>query len=111
MEWPYFLGGLLVAGILLWLLGRSVDADDAAFRANGLKAQGLVVKNVLELSDASTFRPLVRFTTQKGEVILAEDTQGVAFAVPRFAAGSTVNLIYNPHDPHDFRIVSPGAMR
>ena len=110
MEWLFFLVGITAIGALLLLIGKGVDFTDKEFRKNGVQTQGLVVKNIFHLGRLSHFRPVVRFESQDGKVIEAEDTHGVAYAIPRFSKGATINLIYIKSNPEDFRITSRGIM-
>lgn len=108
MDPLYFFLLLLAGAALLVVVGKSKDAEDAEFRLTAIRTQGVVVENQICWSESTVVRPVVRFTTEQGEVVQALDEHGMALAVPRFAQGQSVVLLYNKYSPTDFRILSSG---
>ncbi|MGI4886142.1 MAG: hypothetical protein ACRYFR_14390 [Janthinobacterium lividum] len=104
----YFLIALLFGAIILVVLGKAKDKEMEWFKQNGVRVQGTVVKNTFFWGRVSVVRSVVRFTTEHGEIIEALDENGAAMAIPKFAIGQKVFLIYDKSNPHNFRIITNG---
>ena len=108
MEPLHFLLILPAIAVLLILIGKAKDTDDKLFRQNGIQTQGIIVENKLCWGQITVIRPIVKFTTQQGEVIQAMDENGLALAIPRFIKGQNIVLIYSKANPRNFRIMTSG---
>ncbi|GGG40681.1 DUF3592 domain-containing protein [Hymenobacter glacieicola] len=76
---------------------------------NGVRVQGVVVRNKIKWGQNTTVRPIVRFTTHEGQTIEAELLHGVSFAIPRYPEGATVTVVYNRDNPYEYDVT--GASR
>lgn len=97
-------GVVLLVGLTLWLSKRRADQ----LRATGVWTRGEVISHRIHAGRTTVLRPVVRFETKTGKVIEAEDTNGVAYAIPRFSQGTMVRLVYEETNPHNFQIESQG---
>ena len=104
-----FAGMLALIALALVFFGKIKDWDEAQYRKHGVQAHGIVLRNQLCWGRNSVMRPLVRFTTQQGNIIEALDKNGLALAIPRFSEGEKILLVYQKSNPHDFRIISQGS--
>lgn len=102
---------MLAGAGVLYLISYFAQLDQEWWRKNGVRARGVIVRNNFHLGRISVSRPLVRFTTQEGVVIEAEDTKGMAMAIPRFSSGKMIWVAYNRANPYDFVILSSGDIR
>jgi hypothetical protein len=99
---------MLVGAGVLFLISYFAQVDQEWWRKNGVRTRGVIVRNNFHLGRISVSRPVVQFTTQEGIVIEAEDTKGVAMAIPRFSVGEVIWVAYNRANPHEFMILSSG---
>lgn len=73
------------------------------FLAGAITAQGTVIDLVSSRSsNSTTYAPVVRFVTDKGEKI--EFTSGTSSNPPSYSQGENVEVLYQPGKPHDARI-------
>jgi hypothetical protein len=93
MDPLYFFVALLIGAVLLVLLSKAKDMEMEWFRKNGIQTQGTVVKNTFCWGRISVTRPVVRFTTEHGEIIESMGEKGLALAVLRFSVGQKIILI------------------
>ena len=98
---PLFVSTVFLASYLNYLQKEKL-------RATGERVRGVITANKFHLSRVSVFRPVVRFTTQAGVVVEAEDTKGTAFAIPRYSVGTLVWVAYEKANPYDFMLLTPG---
>jgi hypothetical protein len=89
----------LVIGILLYLRTRR-------FLGSAVSVQGLVTGMVEAQGSegGTTYKPVVEFTTVDGQAVTFTDLVGSS--PPRYAAGTTVKVMYPPGDPQAARIPS-----
>lgn len=99
---------MLAGAGVLYLISYFAQLDQEWWHKNGVRARGVIVRNNFHLGRISVSRPVVQFTTQEGIAIEAEDTKGVAMAIPRFSVGKAVWVAYNRDNPRDFVILSSG---
>jgi hypothetical protein len=97
---------MLVGAGVLFLISYFAQVDQEWWRKNGVRTRGVIVRNNFHLGRISVSRPVVQFTTQEGVVIEAEDTKGMALAIPRFSVGEVIWVSYNRANPHDFIVLS-----
>lgn len=93
---------LMAAALVITYLGAK--KHHARMQTHGVRVQGVVVRNKIQWGRVTTVRPIVRFTTQKGETVEALSVHGVAFAVPRYPKGVTVTVVYDKDNPTVFDI-------
>jgi hypothetical protein len=67
--------GMLAGAGLLFIISYFAQANQEWWRKNGVRTRGVVMHNTFHLGRISVARPVVRFTTQEGMVIEAEDTK------------------------------------
>jgi hypothetical protein len=107
---PFYFPLILIAIVtLLVMFSKAIDFENEKFRQNAIQTQGLIVENKTCWGRIVVVRPVVRFTTQQGEVVQALDENGLALAIPRFTEGQNIVLLYNKENPRDFRIVTSGT--
>ncbi len=98
------IGIAMLAGALYWVQNIRTFVDQAS------TAQGTVVDWVQSRSSSSssssgsssTWAPVVRFVTAKGEKI--EFTSGVSSSPPSYSKGESVEVLYDPGAPRAARI-------
>jgi hypothetical protein len=93
------IGIAMLAGALFWV------QNIRSFLAQASTAQGTVVELVQSRSrssNSSTYAPVVRFVTAKGEKI--EFTSGAGSNPPSYSQGESVEVLYEPGAPRDARI-------
>lgn len=91
------IGIAMIAGALYWV------QNTRAYLAQAGSAQGTVVDLVRSSSSSSsTYAPVVRFVTAKGEKI--EFTSGTGSNPPSYSQGESVEVLYQPGAPRDARI-------
>lgn len=99
------IGGVLTAG------GVTAARANARFRRRAERAQGTIVELQLGASPGDTvvaggsgplYYPVVAFTTGEGRPIRARSAFGANPAPGR--VGDTVTVLYDPRDPHSFRL-------
>ena len=66
------------------------------------------MRNNFHWGRISVSRSVVQFTTQEGVLVEAEDTKGMAMAIPRFSVGRVVWVAYKRENPYDFVVLSFG---
>ncbi|QNE40416.1 DUF3592 domain-containing protein [Hymenobacter sp. NBH84] len=94
-----------VAAMMAFALYNAKKRDDR-LQTNGVRARGVVVRNKIKWGRTIVVRPIIRFETREGRTIEALYEHGVALAVPRYPEGSTVAVLYDPVNPHDFSIIA-----
>ncbi|UYZ60178.1 DUF3592 domain-containing protein [Hymenobacter latericus] len=104
------LGGIAVTfGLAVQTIYDSINTQ--TFQVDGIPAQATLVKWRLQKREASPYKirfelmPLLRFTTEYGEVIegYTETQMSPLFDRP----GKRVNVMYSPSNPFDFNIYDP----
>ena len=90
--------------LLVGLYGAKKRHD--RLQVNGLRTQGVVVRNKIRWGKTIVVQPVVSFTTHDGRVIETLYEHGVALAVPRYPKGATVTILYDKMNPHDFDIIA-----
>ncbi|RTQ45647.1 DUF3592 domain-containing protein [Hymenobacter gummosus] len=91
--------GVIIVGVIK-AFQREID-----LKATGIRTTGTVVRNKICWGRTTVVRPVVRFQTQSGQTVERLEEYGVALLIPRYKAGESVQIIYNPADPSDFTIV------
>ncbi|MBD2715248.1 DUF3592 domain-containing protein [Microvirga sp. STR05] len=97
---------LVMFGVALTVWYITAKRRRDRLQMHGVRVPGVVVRNELCWGETTVMRPVVRFTTQSGQTIETLDKNGTAFAVPRYAAGATVTIVYNKHNPYEFDILN-----
>lgn len=108
---PIFFGivGIVLLGVSAWLTVRSMD-----FTANGLRAEGTVIRLQSEYSRDSEGRgrymyyPIIQFGTEAGEDVEFRGSMGSSS--PSYRRGERVTVLYRPQAPQDARIDSFGGL-
>ena len=111
MEW--YIVGLCLLLFFAALIYAAVNGEEEfqRWRERGVKTQGVVVRNEFQPGDiASCVRPVVRFSTQQGEVIEAMDRKSAAAFIPSYAVGTTVTLLYEPTNPYECEVLGAGRI-
>ena len=115
--WMIFAVAFLGARVLLWSLvavGSALCAGAAFFAAQawlfyrrGARTRGTVI-DVFSMSGRTTGRyPLVEFPLDDGRTVRFEDT---AAKHPRWKAGQSVEVLYDPADTADAFALYPGRL-
>jgi len=104
----FFIGVALFIVTKLIIGARNKMLRVDALQRNGIRTQGIVLKNRLMLGRISVVRPVIQFTTLAGAVIEATDVNGTAMIIPKFAKGQRVTLFYQEDNPSNFTITSNG---
>ena len=90
-------GAAMLVGASLWYLNTT------RFLATAESAQGTVVDLKPSISgDSTTYRPVVRFTSRKGEPV--DFTSSVGSNPPSYSRGDKVEVVYQPGSPQQARI-------
>ncbi|WP_324679002.1 DUF3592 domain-containing protein [Hymenobacter sp. GOD-10R] len=105
MSWDFIIIGFMAVATLVFALYRE-ETRTSQLKEHGIKTKGIVLKNKFHLSRASVFRPIVQFKTEQGQIIEAEDMNGIAIAIPRFSKGEEIILLYEEANPRNFTILS-----
>ena len=80
-----------------------VYQNTASFIASAAKTEGTVVDLQLSRSsDSTTYRPVVRFATARGQTI--EFVSSTGSNPPSYTRGERVEVLYHPDNPHHARI-------
>lgn len=94
---------VFVAGVfIIVLFNRSRRNEN--LQATGSRTTGTLVRNQICWGRIIVVRPVIRFQTHAGQTVELLEKNGMALAIPRYSAGQSVQVIYNPTDPTDFRI-------
>jgi hypothetical protein len=92
-----------IAGVLTVLyVGAKQRYDN--IQADGVRVQGVVIRNKTNWGQITTVQPIIRFVTRDGQTIEAEYWIGEGFA--RYPEGVTVTIMYNQQNPYAFDIVN-----
>ncbi|PKM31283.1 MAG: DUF3592 domain-containing protein [Gammaproteobacteria bacterium HGW-Gammaproteobacteria-11] len=95
--------GFTLLGIALLLGAFFLYQNTQSFLADAATAEGVVTALTPSRStDSVTYRPVVRFATQDGEVI--EFTSTAGSNPPSYATGEQVEVLYSPANPNSARI-------
>jgi hypothetical protein len=97
-------GGVFpLVGVILLVISISIYFSNASAREASVLTTGTVV-GMQESYDpeGSWYAPIVRFTTTKGEVV--EFTSSTKSRPASYGPGDTVEVIYQPDDPHGAQI-------
>ena len=86
----HFLLIIPAVAVLLILIGKAKALDNKLFGQNGIQTQGIIVEKKLCWGRIMVIRPIIKFTTQQGEVIQAMDENGLALAVPGLLKDKTL---------------------
>lgn len=93
---------------VLWSTLRTLGAGptSARLRRDGARATGVVVDNALVSTPQRRvlFSPVVQFRAPSGEQVHCAAQQASARSWPR---GATVEIVYDPADPHRFVLAGP----
>lgn len=99
-----FVFGAMTVIAVFALIGAKQHHD--RMQTNGVRVQGVIVRNKIKWGRNTTVRPIVKFVTVEGQTIEAESEYGVAFAIPRYPKGAMVTVLYNRDNPLEFDIVA-----
>lgn len=92
--------GLVLLGIAYWQFQRTMQLLN-----NGQRAKARVLELVAtRSSDGTSYRPLFEFVTKANEVKQFE--YDVSSSPPSWKVGEEADVIYNPNQPQQARLVS-----
>jgi hypothetical protein len=92
-----------VIGIAMLLGAFFLYRSTSSFLATAITAPGTVTELVAVRSDDSTtYKPVVQFTTAKGEAI--EFASSTSSSPPSYRVGESVQVLYRENDPRDAKI-------
>lgn len=91
--------GFILAALALFFWFRT-----RAFLDNAQKAQGTVIRMVYSPNSegGGGYSPVYTFRTMSGQVI--EKTDSMSSNPPQFKEGQTIDVLYDPDNPHKARI-------
>ena len=87
-------------GFIFFVVGIHILRKEIALRKNGVRATGVIVDVIREISkDGTLFRPVVQFTTHEGQKIVWRCSwRGTHWKNSR---GEQMRIIYNPQNPQE----------
>jgi len=102
--WPFLLIPLLAVAPFL-LIGLSQACQVVRQERNWISAPGTVVDNiVVARATGASYSPVVDFRTMEG--VTARFTDSTGIIPPEYEVGTKVQVLYDPNDAHNARIVS-----
>ncbi|UYZ60754.1 DUF3592 domain-containing protein [Hymenobacter latericus] len=105
MNWQVVVPIIAFLALFIWAVVRG-EQHSRRLREAGARTKGVIIGNKLDIGRISVIRPIVRFETNTGKIVEAEDKNGVATLVPAYRKGAVVNVVYNEANPLDFEILS-----
>jgi hypothetical protein len=95
-------------GVLLFSIALMIYVRTRLFIRTAQQAKGTVIEMVYRRKSTRSggkgggYLPVYQFRTLDGKKITAKDS--LSSNPPRFQVGQEVDVLYNPHNPHDARI-------
>ena len=103
---------LLAVGVLLLLLSILMLAESRSRTANGLLAEGTVLRNEEGYTGSGkhrtmTYRAVIQFETASGEVV---EIRSYGNKAPLYKKGERLSVLYDPRTPRGGQIHSFGVL-
>ncbi len=104
-KWKMIYSILLTTGIIFLILSFIVFRNSLSLIKNGYKATAIVIdlQNILS-NNTSDLTPIFKFTTTTGQEIIFKGFG--ASSPPAFNIGEKVNIIYNPDNPNEAKVLT-----